>query len=40
MVTPLKTANVFDEIGRKIFSNPARSADLKPIESMFSIARR
>ena len=40
MVTPLKTANVFDEIGRKNFSNTARSADLKPIENMFNIARR
>ena len=40
MVAPLKTANVFDEIGRKNFSNTARSADLKPIENMFNIARR
>ena len=34
------TQNAFDEIGCKIYPIPARSADLKPIENMFSIVRR
>ena len=32
--------NAFDEIGCKIFSIPARSADLNPNEIIFNIVRR